>query len=148
VRASAERLPFRDAAFDLVFCDWGAMTFADPMRSVPECVRVLRHGGRLVFATASPLRYVTLDLAKDRQSRRLIRPYFGSHRIDLGSDAAVEFQLPYGAWIDLFRRNGLTVERLVETRPTPGRRSTYLSRADADWGRSWPLETIWKLRKE
>jgi ubiquinone/menaquinone biosynthesis C-methylase UbiE len=148
VRASAERLPFRDAAFDLIFCDWGAMTFADPMRTVPECARVLRSGGGFVFATASPLRYVTFDLGKDRQSRRLIRPYFGSHRIDLGSDMAVEFQLPYGAWIDLFRRNGFTVERLEETRPTAGRRSKYLPRADSDWGRSWPLETIWKLRKE
>ncbi len=122
VRASAERLPFRDAVFDLIFCDWGAMTFADPMRSVPECARVLRRGGGFVFATASPLRYLTLDLAKDRQSRRLIRPYFGSHRVDLGSDEAIEFQLPYGAWVDLFRKNGLRVERLVETRPTPRRR--------------------------
>lgn len=147
VRASAERLPFRDATFDLIFCDWGAMTFADPMRTVPECARVLRPGGGFVFATASPLRYVTIDLGKDRQSRRLFRPYFGSHRIDLGGDSAVEFQLPYGAWIDLFRKNGLTVERLVETRPTPGRRSRYLARADSEWGRSWPLETIWKLHK-
>ncbi|MGP8159213.1 MAG: class I SAM-dependent methyltransferase [Thermoplasmata archaeon] len=147
VRASAEHLPFRDAAFDLVFCDWGAMTFADPMRTVPECARVLRRGGGFVFSAASPLRYVTLDLPKDRQSRRLVRPYFGSHRFDAGSDAAVEFSLPYGAWIDLFGRNGLTVERLVETRPTPGQRSRYLSRADSEWGRFWPLETIWKLRK-
>jgi ubiquinone/menaquinone biosynthesis C-methylase UbiE len=148
VRASAEQLPFRDGAFDIVFCDWGAMTFADPMRSVPECARVLRPAGRFVFATASPFRYVTFDRAKDRQSRRLIRPYFGSYRIDLGSDAAVEFQLPYGAWIDLFRKNRLTVERLVETRPTPGGRSRYLTRGDAEWGRSWPLETIWKLVKQ
>ena len=148
VRASAEQLPFRDAAFDLVFCDWGAMTFADPNRSVPECARVLRPGGRLVFATASPLRYVALDLAKDRQSRRLVRPYFGSYRIDLGSRDAIEFQLPYGDWIDLFRKNGLTLERLVETPSPPGRRSTYLSRTDANWGRYWPLETIWKLVKE
>ena len=148
VRASAEHLPFRDDTFDVVFCDWGAMTFADPVRTVPECARVLRPRGGLVFAAASPVRYVTLDLAKDRQSRRLIRPYFGNRRFDGGSDAAIEFSLPYGAWIDLFRRNGLAVERLVETRPTPGRRSKYLSRADAEWGRSWPLETIWKLRKE
>jgi ubiquinone/menaquinone biosynthesis C-methylase UbiE len=148
VRGNAERLPFRDAAFDLVFCDWGAMTFSDPMRTVPECVRVLRSGGRFVFATASPFRYVTLDLARDRQSRRLVRPYFGSHRIDLGSDSAVEFQLPYGTWISLFRNHGLTVDRLVETRAAPGQRSTYLSRSDADWGRSWPLEVIWSLVKE
>ncbi len=148
VRASAEHLPFRDGAFDLVFCDWGAMTFADPMRTVPECARVLRRGGGFVFAAASPIRYVTLDLPKDRQSRRLIRPYFGNRRFDVGRPAAVEFTLPYGGWIGLFRRNGLTVERLEETRPARGRRSRYLSRADANWGRSWPLETIWKLRKE
>lgn len=148
IRGSAERLPFRDAAFDLVFCDWGAMTFADPMGSVPECARVLRHGGTFVFSTASPFRYLTLDLDKDRQSRRLIRPYFADRRIRLGNDDAIEFQLPYGAWIDLFDRNGLALERLVETRPTPGQRTTYLSGADAQWGRSWPLEAIWKLRKD
>jgi ubiquinone/menaquinone biosynthesis C-methylase UbiE len=148
VRASAERLPFQESTFDLVFCDFGAMTFSDPLRTVPECARVLRPGGAFVFATASPLRVLTLDIAKDRQSRRLIRPYFGSHRIDMGPDSAVEFELPYGTWIDLFRRNGLVVERLVEPRPSPGQRSTYLSRPDAQWGRSWPLEVIWKLRKD
>ena len=34
--ASAERVPFRDASFDLVFCDHGAMSFCDPDRTVPE----------------------------------------------------------------------------------------------------------------
>lgn len=148
VRASAERLPFRASTFDIVFCDWGAMTFADPTRTVPECSRVLRRGGEFVFATASPLRMLTLDLARDRQTRRLIRPYFGSHRFELGPDAPVEFQPPTGAWIDLFRRNGLRVERLLETRPSPGQRSAYLSSVDARFARSWPLESIWKLRKE
>ena len=148
VRGNAERLPFRDGAFDIVFCDWGGLTFSDPMRSVPECARVLRGGGHLVFATASPLRYVSLDVPTDRQVRRFVRPYFGSHRIDLGSDAAVEFNPPYGVWVDLFRGSGFVIERLIETRPTEGQRSSYLSREDAEWGRSWPLETIWKLRKE
>jgi len=148
LRASAEQLPFRDGVFDLVFCDWGAMTFADPIRTVPESARVLRRGGAFVFSTASPIRYLTLDLKKDRQSRRLIGPYFADRRIDLGRDDAVEFQLTYSGWIDLFRRNGLAVERLVEPRPSPGQRTTYLARADAQWARSWPIEAIWKLRKE
>jgi Methylase involved in ubiquinone/menaquinone biosynthesis len=30
VNANAERTPFADASFDVVFCDHGAMTFADP----------------------------------------------------------------------------------------------------------------------
>ena len=148
VRGSAERLPFRNAVFDLVFCDWGAMTFSDPTRSVPECARVLRRGGRFVFSAASPFRYLTLDLAKDRQARRLVRPYFGSRRFEFEDDSAVEFQLPYGEWIDLFRENGFAVERLLETRPGRGWRTKYLSRADSDWGRSWPLEVIWSLVKE
>ncbi len=148
VRGSAERLPFRDATFDLIFCDWGAMTFSDPVRSVPEASRVLRKGGRFVFATASPFRYVTLDPKADRQTRRLVRPYLGQHRIHFGRAEAVEFHPPYGIWIDHFRKCGLRVERLIETRPAPGRNSKYLSRADAAWGRSWPLEAIWTLEKE
>ena len=32
VHASAEAVPFPDASFDVVFCDHGAMTFADPYR--------------------------------------------------------------------------------------------------------------------
>ena len=148
VRGSVERLPFRDASFDIVFCDWGAMTFSDPARSVPECSRVLKRNGRFVFATASPLRYVTLDRRTDRQVARFLHPYFGAYRIDLGRNDAVEFNPPYGVWIDLFRRNGLRLDRLVETRARPGQASRYLSRSDAKWARSWPLEAIWKLTKE
>lgn len=148
VRASAERLPFRSGEFDIVFCDWGAMTFADPIRTVPEAARVLRKGGRFVFATASPLRQVTYDARRDRQSRRLVRPYFGLHRFEFPGDSAVEFHPPYGVWIDLFRENHLRVERLVETRGKPGQRSTYLPAADMAWARSWPIEAIWKVVKE
>jgi ubiquinone/menaquinone biosynthesis C-methylase UbiE len=148
VRGSVERLPFRTGRFDLVFCDWGAMTFSDPARSVPECARVLRSGGAFVFATASPVRNITLDVRQDRQVRRLVRPYFGTYRIQYGRPEAVEFHPPYGVWVELFRKNGLRIERLVETRPTLGRQSLYLSKGDANWARSWPIEAIWKLVKE
>ena len=36
VQASAEAVPLADASFDIVFCDHGAMNFADPYRTVPE----------------------------------------------------------------------------------------------------------------
>ena len=148
VHGSAEQLPFRGESFDIVFCDWGALTFSDPARSIPECARVLRPGGLLVFATASPFRYVTFDAAKDRQSTRLVQPYFGSYRIDLGADAALEFNPPYSDWFELFRENGFVVDRLLETRAERGQRSRYLSRADAVWSRSWPMEAIWRLVKQ
>ncbi len=35
VNADAEATPFADESFDIVFCDHGAMTFADPYRTVP-----------------------------------------------------------------------------------------------------------------
>ncbi|MCI4361671.1 MAG: class I SAM-dependent methyltransferase [Thermoplasmata archaeon] len=146
VHANAERLPFRYGQFDLVFCDWGAMTFCDPYRTVPECSRVLRPEGVLVFSTASPLRSVTFDPRGDKQSRTLRRPYFGQHRIR-DSDT-VEFQLPYGKWIDLFRANALSVERLVEVQPEPGQASSYLGRDDRAWARRWPMEAIWRTRKD
>ncbi|HEV8049774.1 MAG TPA: class I SAM-dependent methyltransferase, partial [Thermoplasmata archaeon] len=81
LQASAEHVPLRSASFDIIFCDWGAMTFADPSRTVPECARLLRPGGRLVFATASPFRYVSFDYRKDRQARRLTRSYFDLDRV-------------------------------------------------------------------
>ena len=42
VHASAEDVPLPDRSFDIVFCDHGAMTFADPYRTVPEAARLLR----------------------------------------------------------------------------------------------------------
>lgn len=148
VRGNVEHLPFRNATFDIVFCDFGAMTFSDPARSVPECARVLKRGGRFVFATGSPFRYAAFDPRADRQVTRLVRPYFGNYRIDLGPKDAVEFNPPYGEWIALFRQHGFAIDRLIETRPRPGQKSRYLPRDDVAWARSWPVEAIWKLVKE
>ena len=146
VQASAERLPFRDRSFDLVFCDWGAMTFADPDRTVPECSRVLEAGGLLAFSTSSPFRYVTFDPKRDRQDTRLHQPYFVSGGVRLGDQ--VEFPRPYGEWIDLFHASGFRLERLVETRPPGGRSTSYLSRHDNRWAGRWPTEVLWKLRRQ
>jgi SAM-dependent methyltransferase len=35
IHGSAEAVPLPDATFDIVFCDHGAMPFADPYRTVP-----------------------------------------------------------------------------------------------------------------
>src|SRR5215471_1429735 len=39
VAASGERVPFRNASFDVVFCDHGAMSFCPPEVTVPEVAR-------------------------------------------------------------------------------------------------------------
>jgi ubiquinone/menaquinone biosynthesis C-methylase UbiE len=48
-QADAMTLPFADAAFDLVLCQFGAMFFPDRRHAYAEAKRVLRPGGRLVF---------------------------------------------------------------------------------------------------
>jgi len=145
VEANAESIPFPDGYFDLVLSDYGATTFADPRRTVPEVGRVLRTGGVFVFAHASPFRSVTEDFEADRLQQRLVRDYFGL-RV-LRAPESVEFQLPYGEWVRLFASCGLLVDRLVEPQAPRSRQSTYLSSQGQGWARHWPVESIWRLVK-
>lgn len=145
VQGSAESLPFPDASFDVVFADHGAFTFADPYRTIPEAARVLRPGGLLAFSHSSPLDAICWNEAADAMAPELQRPYFGLHRENWAE--YVTFNLPYGAWIELFRANGLVVEDLVELRPAEDATSTYRDDDDRAWARRWPMDEIWKLRK-
>ena len=131
VEASAEAVPLPDASFDIVFCDHGAMTFADPYRTVPEAARLLRPGGLFAFSHHSPIETICWPLDAEEVGDRLALDYFGMHAIDDGED--ISFQLPYGEWIRLFRANGFVVEDLIEPRPggrrhelLPGRRGAGL----------------------
>lgn len=49
-QADALALPFDDATFDLVCCQFGAMFFPDRVTGYAEALRVLRRGGRFVFS--------------------------------------------------------------------------------------------------
>jgi hypothetical protein len=85
------------------------------------------------------------DLRTGDIGTSLTRPYFGLGRVDFPD--TTDFQLPYGEWLSLFGRWGLRVEKLLETRPSPGRPTSYLDATEARWAESWPLEVIWSLRK-
>lgn len=62
VQADAQRLPFRDATFDLAASAFGAIPFvADSAGALREVARVLRPGGRFVFSTTHPLRWAFAD---------------------------------------------------------------------------------------
>ena len=49
VRASAEQLPFANAAFDTVVMAWTLCSIPDPSAALNEMRRVLRPDGRLSF---------------------------------------------------------------------------------------------------
>lgn len=58
IQADARALPFADEAFDVVFTAFGALPFVpDAGRVHAEAARVLRPGGRWVFATTHPFRW-------------------------------------------------------------------------------------------
>lgn len=148
VQADGERLPFAPASFDLVFCDHGVMGFADPFVTVPEVARVLRPGGAFVFNGTTPWIWAAWGDDDLPPGRELRREYFGMHRAESNEPdwTTTEFQLRYGAWIRLFRRNGLGVEDLIELRPPADATTTY-DYAPIEWARSYPAEQIWKVRK-
>src|SRR5690349_8452340 len=49
-QADALDLPFGDASFDLVVCQFGVMFFPDKVKGASEANRVLRTGGHYLFA--------------------------------------------------------------------------------------------------
>jgi SAM-dependent methyltransferase len=145
VHASAEAVPLPDASFDIVFCDFGAMTFADPYLTVPEASRLLRPGGLFAFSGHSPIATICWPLDADEVTDHLALDYFGMHAIDDGE--TISFQLPYGEWVRLFRASGFVIEDLIEPRPAAGATITYTSTEARAWARRWPAESIWRLRR-
>ncbi len=138
---------FPDASFDLVLSEYAGLTWADPYRTIPECARLLRTGGRLVFLKIGVLLQVCWSIGAAATTEELQLDYHSLHRIEDPNDGSVAFDLPSGEWIRLFRENGLVVESLRELRPptdAPPIRHTFVT---LDWARKWPAEEIWTVRK-
>jgi SAM-dependent methyltransferase len=145
VQGDAERLPFRSGSFDIVFCDHGAIAFARPELVVPEISRVLRVGGLCALCMSTPIHDICFDASANAVTRRLTVDYFRLSAYDDGS--CVEYQLPYGAWVRLFKSAGLLVDDLIELRPPPDASTTYADFVPRSWAERWPAEHIWKLSK-
>ena len=80
VHATAERLPFDDASFEIATCRLAAHHFEDVGLAMHEIARVLRHGGRFILVdTLAPEDAVSahfqdeVELLRDPTHRRIYR---------------------------------------------------------------------------
>jgi SAM-dependent methyltransferase len=118
VQGEAERLPFASAAFDLACSAFGAVPFvADSARVMREVARVLRPGGRWVFAVTHPLRWVFADdpgpdglVAQTSYFDRT--PY--AEVDDSGNATYVEHHRTLGDRVREIAAAGLVLEDLIE----------------------------------
>ena len=118
VQADARALPFADATFDVVFTAFGAIPFVpDAARVHCEVARVLRPGGRWVFAVTHPLRWAFPD---DPTEHGLTanRSYFDRRPyVEIGTSGGVlyaEYHRTLGDHVAEITAAGLTIDRLVE----------------------------------
>jgi len=154
VHADAERAPFADESFDFAISQYGAATWCDPYRWIPEAARILRPGGRLVFETGSPLSMLCFPTDDDEAPADtcLHRDYFGMHRFEWrgpsGAVEDIEFRIGHGDMIRLLRSLGFEIEDLIELRPPDeGADPQAQPYIPLEWARRWPSAEIWKVRK-
>ena len=113
--------------------------------TVPEAARLLRAKAASLQMHKRSMRSWPPD--SEQVTDRLHLNYYDLNVVDVGESTHVEFQLPYGEWIRLFRANGFVIEDLIELRPDADAVSTYRTAEDREWARKWPMEHIWKVRR-
>lgn len=117
VQADAQALPYRDAAFDVVFSVFGALPFVPEVGPVlADVARVLRPGGRLVFSVNHPMRWIFPD---DPGPEGLVAtiPYFEREYVETDENGTVtyaEFHRTVGDWVRALVGAGFMVEDLIE----------------------------------
>jgi len=147
VHGAGERTPFAGASFDVVFCDHGAMSFADPARTIPEVARVLRSGGVFAFSLAHPMHGMTWDDTADAPSRTLQRPYFDLGRLEDPADGGVSWYRPVSVYVSLLIAHGFAIEKLLEPQPAADATTTYEGFAPLAWARAYPAELMIRARR-
>ncbi|MBF6174314.1 class I SAM-dependent methyltransferase [Nocardia blacklockiae] len=135
VQAGAEALPFADASFDLACSAFGAVPFvADSARVMREVARVLRPGGRWVFAVNHPMRWIFPDDPGPKGLVASLSYFDRSPYVEVDGDGEptyVEHHRTVGDRVREIVAAGLTLVDLVE----PG----WPEWLEREWGQWSPL---------
>jgi SAM-dependent methyltransferase len=150
VQADAVRLPFRDESFDIAFAAHGAVGFVEDSAGLTrEVARVLRPGGRWVFAVTHPFRWCFPD---DDSGDGLVisQSYFDRRayveETDTGEPTYVEPHRTLGDRIAETVAAGLRIVALHEPEWPADHVSTY-EQWGARRGRLLPGTSIWLTEK-
>lgn len=98
-QADALALPFADATFDLVACQFGVMFYPDKDKGYREAIRVLKPGGRYIFSVWDAHRNVPFSRIAHALAERLIPvdpPQFMKVPFSYGFDAAQDSLIAAG----------------------------------------------------
>jgi SAM-dependent methyltransferase len=129
VQADARALPFADASFDIAFTAFGALPFVpDADRVHAEVARVLRPGGRWVFAVTHPVRWAFPD-DPGEAGLTATRSYFDrTPYAEIGESGQVlyaEYHRTLGDHIGELTGAGFVLDRLVEPTWPAGHERTW-----------------------
>lgn len=116
--ATATALPFADASFDVAFTAYGAIPFvADLGALFREVHRVLRPGGRWVYSTLHPIRWVFPD-DPGWDGLKVTMSYFGAsayvERDGAGTPVYAEFHHPLAEQVNDLVAAGFCIDRMIE----------------------------------
>jgi len=118
VQATAEALPFADDSFDAACSAFGAVPFvADSAGVMAEVARVLRPGGRWVFAVNHPMRWMFPD-DPGPDGLTVTIPYFNrtpyTEIDDAGQVTYAEHHRTIGDRVREIRSAGLILDDIIE----------------------------------
>lgn len=125
LEASAERLPFTDAAFDLVISYLTLIDIPDASAAIQEMARVLKPGGALLIANLSSFNTACADTGwiKDRAGRRLRYPIDNylddrSMWIEYRGIRVLNYHRPLSTYMRLLLNAGMSLSYFDEPAPT------------------------------
>jgi SAM-dependent methyltransferase len=125
LEAPAERLPFRDQAFDLVVSYLSLIDIPDVHVAIPEMARVLKPGGTLLIANLTSFNTACTEVGwiKDGRGRRLYFPidnYLQEHAmwIDYRGIRVVNHHRPLSTYMRALLDAGLVLTHFDEPAPS------------------------------